>query len=114
MKMDMDFFIGQNADERRRQEIEAAIKTVGEIVDRLSNMQVFYQTEFLEKLLPAIILDQISAWGYGDFYEDINKVVLATQKLAMERAQWEEGEDHPEGLGCRWSDPYYESYGTKD
>jgi hypothetical protein len=107
-------FIGQDADERRAREIKVVVKTISEITNRLYDIQVLQQSEFLTELLPAIILDQISAWGYGDFYEDINKVVSATQKLAMERAQWEEGEDHPEGLGCRWSDPYYESYGTKD
>ncbi len=107
-------FIGQDADERRAREIEVVVKTISEITNRLYDIQVLQQSEFLTELLPAIILDQISAWGYGDPYMDLNKVVLATQKLAMERAQWEEGEDHPEGLGCRWNDPYYESYGTKD
>jgi len=100
-------FIGQNADERRKQEIAAAIKTIREITTRLFDEQVFGPSDFLTELVPAIVLDQIELWGDG-FYHPMNRVVHAMQKLGMEKAQWEEGEEHPEGLGCRWSDPYYE------
>jgi hypothetical protein len=104
MKMDMDFFIGQNADERRKQEIADAVKTLNGIVARLYDQEVFNQPEFLTELLPAIILNMTENWGYGDVYEDLNTVVIATQKLLNVLAQWEPGEEHPEGLGCKWSD----------
>jgi hypothetical protein len=96
------------ARKRRKQEIGAAVKTIRELSSRLiSKEQVFDKSEFLNKLLPEIILDQLDQWGDG-FYHPMNEFVLAMQKLAMEKAEWEEGEEHPEGLGCRWSDPDYE------
>ena len=99
--MDMDFFIGQNADERRKQEIADAVRTLNGIVARLYDQQVFNQPEFLTELLPAIILNMTENWGYGDVYEDLNTVVIATQKLLNVLAQWEPSEEHPEGLGCK-------------
>ena len=101
-------FIGEDAGERRKQEIADAVKTLNGIVARLYDQQVFNPPEFLTELLPAIILNMTENWGYGDVYEDLNTVVIATQKLLNVLAQWEPGEEHPEGLGCKWSDPYYE------
>jgi hypothetical protein len=101
--MSMDF-IGENAEERRKREIEAAIKIMDDISSRLMTEEVFGQHEILTELIPAIILHHVCNYGgcWGDeFYEPLNGVVFATQKLAQEG-------EKPEGLGCRWSDPSYE------
>lgn len=110
-------FIGQDADERRKREIETVVKTVREITIRLLDEQVFGQSELLTELLPAIILDQTDSYGYGEFYGDLDKVLIATQKLLMETSRGDDDDpfDEPDrvGLGCRWSDPKYEGTGSE-
>jgi hypothetical protein len=104
-------FIGQAADERRKQEIKAAIDAINKITGRLRTEDVFTQHEILTVLMPAIVLDQLKNWGgcWGDeCYSPLNGFVFELQKLLNDEAKWEEGEEHPEGLGARWSDPSYE------
>jgi hypothetical protein len=101
-------FIGEDADKRQAREIEAAtetaIKAIDGTVNGLHRREIPVQEAALTQLLPAIILRQVDRWGHGDLYEDLNKVVLATQNLATELTEWDDGEERPVSLGCRWSD----------
>jgi hypothetical protein len=119
-------FIGQDADERREQEIEAAVKTVHEIANRLFDEQIFGPDEILTKLIPAIVMDQIGTWS-DDFYRTMNKVVFAMQHLDDDdyhasRAFFDDiydlvgregGCKDVEGLGCKWSNPRFEGVEEK-
>jgi hypothetical protein len=99
--MSTDFVGREDENERRKLLIEEAVEQVRDITSRLDEAP-FDPKEILTVLLPEIILDQVEQWGLGEVYRDLDDVVVATQALLNERAEWEDGEEYPIGMGCRW------------